>query len=305
MKKHISALFIATFVFVSTTLAGHPVSAGANAQYTDTLRLMIIGNSFSQNAAKYLKEIAAENDKFLIIGRAELGGCSLERHWNLAEASEADSTHKPYNGKSLKMLLAEQPWDIVTIQQNSMNSTDISTYRPYARQLYDYIKGYLPDAEVVLHQTWAYRADANRFGSIGNGRHAASEREMWQASRLAYHTIAAELGIRLMPVGDAFWYAGQKRKYRYVKDTSFDFDNPVYPALPDQQNSLHTGYHWNKEVTFVLDANHANNYGCYLGSLVWYASLFDKTPEKVKYIPEGMDEKFVKHLRKVAAKVMR
>jgi len=71
------------------------------------LRLFIIGNSFSRNATTYLPQIVKEKGKELIIGRSELGGCSLERHWKLAEAAESnpnDSAGKAYKGKSLRML---------------------------------------------------------------------------------------------------------------------------------------------------------------------------------------------------------
>jgi hypothetical protein len=42
--------------------------------------LFLIGNSFSQNAAKYLPQLAQEGNHPLIIGRAEIGGCSLQKH---------------------------------------------------------------------------------------------------------------------------------------------------------------------------------------------------------------------------------
>src|SRR3546814_7918757 len=89
-------------------------------------------------------------------------------------------------------LLVGQPWDIVTLQQNSMNSSDLDTYRPYASHLYHYIREHQPHAEVIVHQTWAYRSDAEQFGSIGHGEHAASEKEMWQKSRTAYETRSEE-----------------------------------------------------------------------------------------------------------------
>src|SRR5690606_17067374 len=116
-----------------------------------------------------LPDLAKEGGHELVIGRAELGGCSLERHWNHAAAAEADPEDpkgKPYKGKSLKMLLGEGTWDVVTLQQYSLLSGDVNTYRPFAKQLYDYVKKLQPNAEVVFHQTWAYRSDAKAFGKI-------------------------------------------------------------------------------------------------------------------------------------------
>lgn len=282
-------------------------SVAAQKVKSDTLKLFLIGNSFSQNASKYLPALAAEGKHPLKIGRAELGGCSMERHWKhaaAAEANPADSNGSPYKGKSLRQLLSEDKWQIVTIQQASILSSDSTTYSPYAFNLYNYVKSICPDAEVVIHQTWAYRWDAPGFGQATpapNKTNTNSEEEMYKSSRAAYHKIAGDLGIRILPVGDAFWRVTSDPKHKYVKDAKYDFANPVYPALPDQTNSLHVGYRWeNKKLT--SDTHHANTAGCFLGALVWYKALFNESPTKLKYVPDGVTPEFAGYLKKVAAK---
>jgi len=304
---HLKRLWLYLLLLVTYNAVGfppetkHPQSRQVK-EPKQQLRLFIIGNSFSQNAARYLPQLARESGKELKIGRAELGGCSLQRHWEIAEAYEADPNDpkgRQYNGKSLKMLLSEGVWDVVTIQQNSMNSSDVETYRPYARKLYDYIKQIQPQAEVVLHQTWAYRSDSKNFGLIQKEQHAQTQQEMWEKSRAAYHTIANELDVRLLPVGDAFWQVSSSAKWGYKPDKAFDFANPVYPNLPDQTNSLNVGYSW-KDNKLGFDSNHANVAGEYLGSLVWYASLFNESPTKIKFVPEKVPTDFAQYLQKVA-----
>jgi len=269
-----------------------------------TVKLFLIGNSFSRNATQYLPELAKEGGHELIIGRAELGGCSLERHWRHAAAAEAnpeDPEGNPYGKKSLKKLLGENSWDIITIQQASTYSGEQDSYRPYARNLTNYVKKLQPQAEVVFHQTWAYRNDANYFTRINGDTRAKSQREMWEHSRAAYHALAKELGLRIIPNGDAFYAVNSDPQWGYQKDANFDFKNPVAPALPDQSNSLHVGYRWNKEKTkLTFDANHANAAGCYLGALVWYGFLFNESPEKLTFVPPGISPEFAAHLRKVA-----
>ena len=137
------------------------ISLATQAQRMKTVRLFIIGNSFSGNAAAFLPQLAAEGRINLEIGRAELGACSLERHWKLAEANE-----KAYKGKSLHEMLSDGAWDIVTIQQYSLLSGDPATYAPYARKLVDMIRSLQPKAKIFIHQTWAYRNDATGFGRI-------------------------------------------------------------------------------------------------------------------------------------------
>lgn len=49
----------------------------------DTVRILAIGNSFSQDAVEqYLFELAEAGDIPVIIGNMYIGGCSLERHVN-------------------------------------------------------------------------------------------------------------------------------------------------------------------------------------------------------------------------------
>lgn len=71
-------LFLANILALPPTFAGAP--AKKSKEKREQLKLFIIGNSFSQNAAKFLPQLAKEGGKELKIGRAELGGCSLQRH---------------------------------------------------------------------------------------------------------------------------------------------------------------------------------------------------------------------------------
>lgn len=268
---------------------------------TDTLHLFLIGNSFSQNASRYLPQLAKEGGHQLVIGRAELGGCSLQKHWELAELAEAnpnDPKGKPYNGKSLRMLLSEGVWDVVTLQQYSMLSGDKETYQPYARKLYSFIKSLQPNTKVVFHQTWAYRLDSKDFSQIGPNRFAKSEKEMWQQSRVAYHAVAAELGVDIIPVGDAFHKVNSGKK-AFQKDNKYNEKNPVYPALPDQKYSLNVGYYWDSNHKLNFDSHHANDAGCYLGSLVWYTFLFGESPSKLKFVPQNVSGEFASYLKDI------
>ena len=247
LKHFTSVLSLTVIVLVLFGGISHS-EPGINGEYkNDSLRLFLIGNSFSQNATRYLPQLAAEGKHPMKIGRAELGGCSLQRHWEIAEAAEKnpdDPKGKAYGGKSLRQLLSSGSWDVVTIQQNSMNSGDVTTYSPYAKKLFDLVKSIQPNAKIIMQQTWAYRTDSKKFTQIADNQFASSAKEMWEKSRAAYHTIAKELGIPLFPVGDAFWKINSDPKTAFKPDTVFNYVNAQYPALPDQTNSLHAGYRW-------------------------------------------------------------
>jgi hypothetical protein len=272
-----------------------------------TLRLFSVGNSFSNNATRLLPELAKSGGHELIIGRAVTGGCSFERHWNAVEAFLAnpdDPKGRIYSGKSLWDNIRTDTWDVITVQQYSLHSTDYSTYQPFADKLHAHLRKLQPQAEIVIHQTWAYRRDAARFGQVEKGKHAADQREMWEKSRAAYWRLESDLRARVIPTGDAFWRVDSDPKWGYKVDPIFDLKAPVHPALPDQRNSLHVGYRWNAEKKFSMDANHANVAGEYLGALVWYGFLFNESPERLTFVPPGVAPEFAVHLRQVAWQVV-
>jgi hypothetical protein len=280
----------------------------ASAAVARPLRLFVVGNSFSNNATRFLPELAKAGGHEIVLARASTGGCSLERHWNALAADLADPEDpkgKIYSGKSLRQNLGTDAWDIITIQQYSLHFSDVSTYRPFAQKLHAQLQALQPTAEIVLHQTWAYRVDAAKFGQIGPGRNAADNREMWEKSRAAYWEVARELGVRVIPTGDAFWRINSDPQWRYQPDTIFDFANATKPALPTQTYSLHVGYRWNAEGKLNKDANHANVAGEYLGALVWYGFLFAESPEKIVFVPPGVEPEFAAQLRRVAWAVVR
>lgn len=271
------------------------------------LRLFLIGNSFSQNATTFLPQLAKEGQKELVIGRAELGGCSLQRHWEIVMAAEADpnaAAGRAYNGKSLRMLLSEGTWDVVTIQQASILSGDSTSYEPYASKLYAFIKSIQPKAEVVFHETWAYREDATGFGKINGNKNAKTAAEMYAGLKASYQHMARKLQVRLIPDGDAFWSAYNHPKWTFKKDLNFDYKNPVYPTLPKEKNSLNKGYFYEKDKLLKLDANHASTAGCYLAGLVWYEFLFKESPAKLTFKPKEVSKAFARHLKATAREVL-
>ena len=46
------------------------------------MRILAIGNSFSQDAFKYLHKVAEAAGKEVTTVNLYIGGCTLERHWN-------------------------------------------------------------------------------------------------------------------------------------------------------------------------------------------------------------------------------
>ena len=273
-----------------------------------TVRLLTVGNSFSQNATRYLEDLAKAGGHVLIHHPAVIGGATLAQHLEKAELHEKDPQDPRgfYGSKlSLRQELLAAPWDVVTIQQASLRSHDVASYRPYARQLHDYIRKYAPRAKVMMHQTWAYRRDDPRFaGKAAKPGEPRTQEAMYQGLASAYRTIAAELGAPLIPVGDAFHRADTDPQWGYRPDTGFDFASARPPALPNQTHSLHTGWVWSKgkdgETALRMDGHHAGLAGQYLGACVFYETLFGDSVVGNAFVPEGLDPAYARFLQETA-----
>lgn len=298
----------AVLLTVCSLAAGVPAAEVATAASAKTVRLLTVGNSFSRNATRYLADLATAGGHELIHRPIVVGGASLQLHAEKAQKYEQDARDEAgsyANGRSLQQELTEQPWDFVTIQQASLKSHDLSTYRPYAGQLCDHIRKHAPSAEMLVHQTWAYRGDDPRFAAKSPKRgEPATQQAMYQGLTNAYRTIAEELGARLVPVGDAFHRADIDPQWGYRPDTQFDFQNARPPALPNQSHSLHVGWQWAKpkddKSTLSMDGHHANTAGEYLGACVFYEVLFGDNVVGNTFVPPGIDPAYAKFLQKTA-----
>ena len=272
-----------------------------------TVRLLTIGNSFSGNATRFLGDLAKAGGHTLVLQPMSVGGASMEVHWTKIEANEKDPKDPAglYGTRALSKTLAEG-WDYVTIQQASIKSHDVETYRPFAAKLQAYVKTHAPKAELLLHQTWAYRVDDPRFGAkTAKAGEPATREAMHAGLCAAYAAIAKELGVRRIPVGDAFQLADGDPAWGFKPDLAFDRKAAVAPALPDQTHSLHVGWKWSapkdgKPAALGMDGHHANAAGEFLGACVWYEVLFQESVLGNPFAPKDLKPEDVDFLRKAA-----
>ena len=142
----------------------------ATAQTKDdgTLRILAIGNSFSDDGTEYLPALLENlNVENVEVARLYVGGCTLEQHVNFYDNSEA--AYKFYRSKAgenkwvenpekvtMQYALAMGEWDIITMQQASGFSGMYDSYTPYLGRLIEAVKKAQPQAELVWHMTWSY-----------------------------------------------------------------------------------------------------------------------------------------------------
>ena len=127
------------------------------------MRVLSIGNSFSSDAHKYIARVGAAAGVGILNCNLFIGGCRLERHYENMLSGEAayglrffdkeDDEHKI----SLDDALALDDWDVITVQQASKSSVDISTFEPYLSALVSHVREKCPRAKIYLHKTWGYQ----------------------------------------------------------------------------------------------------------------------------------------------------
>ena len=170
------------------------------------MKVLSIGNSFSQDAHRYIHSIAKHEGVDIQTLNLHIGGCSLETHHkHITEDNtiyEKEINGQPTGGLiSIKDALLSDEWDYITLQQASSLSFDYSSYNPYLKELFNYVKKYRPNAKILLHQTWAYEDGSDL---LFNTAHYDTAEEMYSAAKKAYYKCLEDLPFDgIIPSGDA------------------------------------------------------------------------------------------------------
>lgn len=292
---------IKTTLLLIFTLSTGILCGAEPASQPQTVRLLTVGNSFAENAAKYLPAIfKADPTVDLVLGKANIGGCTLERHWKYAsaEGDEAKRYRLVRDGKAtpatLSQVLADKPWDVVTLQQMSAESWRPERYHPYVENLVALIHKQAPQATIAFHQTWAYRVDAPLLAEW-----KISQGEMYDKLNAAYGAVARQFHCPVIPSGAAIQAYRTREDRHFAPDAAFDFKNPPAKGLPRQDHSLVVGW-YRKGEKLGLDFKHMNNNGCYLVAAVWYEALTGHDIRKNSFPPPEIPEAEWKLLQEVA-----
>jgi len=281
-----------------------------------TIRLLTVGNSFSQNALTYLEPIAESMGQVaFVVGRASLGGCSLEKHWNLADYTVAHPEYKTYAlgtlggdqlvHANLQEALVAEPWDVVTLQQVSRKSWREDTYEPHLGRLVELTRGLAPQASVNLHQTWAYRTDCPFYAENG-----LTQQTMHERIAAVYGRFSEAYGCRILQSGEAVHRARTEPGYAFQwPEEGYEYLFAAAPELPVQENSFAAGWHWRMRETpegvpeLRLDATHLNARGNYLIGCLWYEVLSGQATRDGVYVPAGIAMEDAARLRRIAHEV--
>ena len=276
-----------------------------NLLFATTLKVLMIGNSFSLQMQKEMPPIAADLGLELDICSMYIGGCSLERHWQNVQAA-TNAAFRPYYidrnrlGERLKrfaanipeMLLAEK-WDVVTIQQASHFSWQPATYQPWGDRLVAYIREKAPQAKIVVQETWSYTPWDGRLAKWG-----IDQNVMYAALHAAYGDFAAKHKLEVIPTGTAVQLWRRSLPVRYVADS---LGGDVVGSAMFARNEK-TGAWAPKGDVF-----HMGPTGNYLQALVWAAKLFNVDVSACKYAPKGVgfEPERVELMKRVAMRAVK
>lgn len=132
-----------------------------------SFRVLVIGNSFSKDAVKFLYQVAKNaGAKKVIVATMHITGCDLKTHRANAEgdlpvykySKNKNGKIKVYSDVSLLSALKDENWDYVTLQQASALS---GVEKSYIHDL-DYMENYIlknrpcPTTKLCWHMTWAF-----------------------------------------------------------------------------------------------------------------------------------------------------
>ncbi len=229
------------------------------------MKLLSIGNSFSQDAHGYL------HDMFKSVGvdvhnvNACVAGCSLEMHWNFWNSDEQVYLYEEKavltKHTTLREALTAEKWDIITLQQVSHFSGQYETYQPFFNDLYREIKSLCPDAKFYVHKTWAYESD---FVSSNFEIYNSDQKYMYECVCDANKRAAESVGAEIIPAGDVI---------QYLRDNTKEFD------------------YKNGGPSFNRDGFHLTlDYGRYAATLTWCCKLLGVDAFDVSFVPDACDD---------------
>lgn len=130
------------------------------------LRILAIGNSFSDDGMEHLAEIlVGEGYTDFILGNLYIGGCSIDGHKARIDSGAKDYSFRTNTGsgwttvkESIQYGLDYADWQIVTIQQVSGYSGIPESYGNM-QYIIDYVRDRVdPFVKIYFHMTWAYQS---------------------------------------------------------------------------------------------------------------------------------------------------
>ena len=212
-----------------------------------TLKVLAIGNSFSDDGMEHLAEIlVGEGYTDFILGNLYIGGCSMDGHKARIDSGAKDYSFRTNTGsgwttvqESIQYGLDYADWQIITIQQVSGYSGIPESYGNM-QYIIDYVRDRVdPFVKIFFHMTWAYQSTS---GHGDFAKYNKNQMQMYNAITSTVQTlVVGNWNIEgYIPSGTAI----QNLRTSYLGD-----------------NLTRDGYHLSYDI------------GRYTAALTWYKEL--------------------------------
>lgn len=237
------------------------------------IKILAIGNSFSEDATAYLHDIATSGNVDTLVVNLYIGGCPLKLHWENVQSNACVYQYQ-INGVitdklvSIQDTICSEDWDYITMQQASHDSGFEDTYYPYVTELSHYIKKLAPNAKQLIHQTWSYEIDSDHEAFP---LYQSNQAVMYEALKKAYSNASNSLGIKQIRCGDVI---------QMLRSTAeFDYKNGGKSICRD-------GFHLNIP------------YGRYAAALTWYKTITQESVLDTTFLPPEADQRLIDLIKK-------
>jgi hypothetical protein len=231
----------------------------------------MIGNSYSDDTAQYLPQIAAQfgfdNVEF---GVLYIGGCSIAQHYqNSSNGSKPydfryyhnNAWDMTYGGerKSLEYGIKFKDWDFITLQQSSVQSGKPSSYGEDLDKLIEYVKNTAtnPNMQLVWNMTWAYADTYENMQKNGYVNQISM-----------YNQIAATVEDKI------------------ATNNNFVAISPTGTAVQNARTKL--GDTLNRDGTHL-----SYDVGRYIAAMTMFCTLTGYSVDDISFAPSGLDLEFV------------
>ncbi len=275
LKFSVKALLVGTFyvkisqddlaVYVKVIVEGD--QQPPEVDFTRSLKVLAIGNSFSQDALAYLYNIARDYGvENIVLGNLYIGGATLAQHaGNIKTMANKYDYQKNtigvwihHNNRPISYGLLNEDWDIITIQQASGKSGVGSSFDPHLAEIIAYVEENKtnPNAKILWHLTWAYQSDSPH-----------SDFPDYNCDQMTmYNAIVST-------------YNEKVKDHQEVKG--------VIPAGTSIQN-IRTSYIGD---IVTSDGHHLNSgVGRYTAGLTWFKAITGLSIDDITFRPSGVSE---------------
>ena len=164
------------------------------------IRILAVGNSFSQDATALLELLSPQ----IKVRNLYIPGCPLSYHAELAGTGERAYQLQEGGEMCVPQLVSMEEglqsgeWDHITVQQVSGLSGVEESYEPHLHELLAFLRA-RSDAAISFHRTWAYEAGCTHPDFP---RYGCDRSRMADAVLQASEHVCRQEGLPVIPAGD-------------------------------------------------------------------------------------------------------